>query len=112
MKNCWIALWMFVGLPAGAYRVTVTKEGFAPAARDVVVVSGSAPTLHFQLFLAVPGSSGDVREHHTSGLRCFAIALSPSLRKCGITSPSPTAAPVGTGRRCPYRLEWRLYPRK
>jgi hypothetical protein len=36
-------------LPAGAYRVTVTKEGFAAAAQEVVVVSGSAPILHFQL---------------------------------------------------------------
>jgi hypothetical protein len=36
-------------LPAGAYRVTVTKEGFAAAAQEVVVVSGSAPVLHFQL---------------------------------------------------------------
>ena len=39
-------------LPAGAYRVTVTKEGFAAAAQEVVVVSGSAPVLHFQLSLA------------------------------------------------------------
>jgi len=30
-------------LPAGAYRVTVTKEGFAAATQEVVVVSGSAP---------------------------------------------------------------------
>jgi hypothetical protein len=36
-------------LPAGAYRVTVTKDGFAAAAQEVVVVSGSAPILHFQL---------------------------------------------------------------
>ena len=36
-------------LPTGAYRVTVTKEGFAPAVQDVVVVTGSAPILHFQL---------------------------------------------------------------
>ena len=35
-------------LPAGAYRVTVTKEGFAAAAKQVVDVSGSAPVLHFQ----------------------------------------------------------------
>ncbi len=36
-------------VPVGAYQVTVTREGFAPSAQNVVVVSGSAPVLHFQL---------------------------------------------------------------
>jgi outer membrane receptor for ferrienterochelin and colicin len=36
-------------VPVGAYRVTVAHEGFAPAAQETVVVSGSAPVLHFQL---------------------------------------------------------------
>src|ERR1039458_4994685 len=44
-------------LPAGAYRVTVTKEGFAAAAQEVVVVSGSAPVLHFQLFIGATEQS-------------------------------------------------------
>jgi hypothetical protein len=44
-------------VPVGAYRVNVTHDGFAPAAEDVVVVSGSAPVLHFQL---VVGTSLEV----------------------------------------------------
>lgn len=36
-------------LPVGAYVVSVTKDGFAPLAQEVVVVSGSAPVLHLQL---------------------------------------------------------------
>jgi len=36
-------------VPAGAYEVTVMQEGFAPAAQEIVVASGSAPVLHFQL---------------------------------------------------------------
>ncbi|HUI78886.1 MAG TPA: TonB-dependent receptor [Bryobacteraceae bacterium] len=36
-------------VPVGSYRVTVTHEGFAPVAEETVVVSGSAPVLHFQL---------------------------------------------------------------
>lgn len=49
-------------LPTGAYRVTVTKKGFAPTAQDVVVVSGSAPTLHFQLFLGTTQQTVTVEE--------------------------------------------------
>ena len=36
-------------LPVGAYVVTVRKDGFTPAVQDVVIASGSAPALHFQL---------------------------------------------------------------
>ena len=36
-------------LPVGAYVVTVRKDGFAPAVEEVVIASGSAPVLHFQL---------------------------------------------------------------
>ncbi|PWT98019.1 MAG: TonB-dependent receptor [Terriglobia bacterium] len=36
-------------VPVGAYHVTVTQEGFAPAAQEIVIASGSAPILHFQL---------------------------------------------------------------
>src|SRR5690348_14079605 len=39
-------------LPVGAYRVTVSREGFAPAEQQVVVTSGAAPVLHFQLVLS------------------------------------------------------------
>ena len=40
-------------VPVGAYRVTVIRDGFAPAAEGVVVVSGSAPILHFQLAIGI-----------------------------------------------------------
>ncbi len=36
-------------LPVGSYDVTVTSEGFAPSVQQIVVASGSAPVLHFQL---------------------------------------------------------------
>src|SRR5258706_3322832 len=38
-------------LPVGAYTVTVGKDGFAPSMQAVVVTSGSAPVLHFQLVI-------------------------------------------------------------
>ena len=49
-------------LPAGAYRITVTKEGFAAAAQEVVVVSGSAPVLHFQLSIGTTAQAVTVTE--------------------------------------------------
>ena len=58
-------------LPTGAYRVTVTKDGFAPTAQDVVVVSGSAPTLHFQLLLGTAQETVTVAE--------TALAAAPDL---------------------------------
>jgi outer membrane receptor protein involved in Fe transport len=36
-------------VPVGAYQVTVQHDGFAPSLGQVVVTSGSAPVLHFQL---------------------------------------------------------------
>lgn len=38
-----------VALPVGAYVVTVSREGFASASQEIVVASGAAPVLHFQL---------------------------------------------------------------
>ncbi len=58
-------------LPAGVYRVTVMKDGFAPVAQDVVVVSGSAPTLHFQLSIGTAQQSVTVSE--------TALAAAPEL---------------------------------
>jgi outer membrane receptor protein involved in Fe transport len=46
----------------GAYRVTVTRDGFAPASQDVVVTSGSAPVLHFQLSLGAVSEVVNVQE--------------------------------------------------
>jgi outer membrane receptor protein involved in Fe transport len=49
-------------VPVGAYRVTVTRDGFAPASQDVVVASGSAPVLHFQLSLGAVSEVVNVKE--------------------------------------------------
>ena len=56
-------------IPVGAYIVTVTTEGFAPSGQQVVVASGSAPELHFQL------SIGTQREQVT--VLESALAVSP-----------------------------------
>jgi outer membrane receptor protein involved in Fe transport len=53
-------------LPVGEYRVTVMRDGFEPAAQDVVVVSGSAPVLHFQLTLGNARASVTVSETATA----------------------------------------------
>ncbi len=49
-------------LPVGAYRVTITRDGFASAAEDAVVGSGSSPILHFQLMLGTVRESVTVTE--------------------------------------------------
>jgi outer membrane receptor for ferrienterochelin and colicin len=49
-------------LPVGAYVITVTKEGFAPSTQEVVVASGSAPLLHFQLALGAARAEVEVSE--------------------------------------------------
>jgi TonB dependent receptor/Carboxypeptidase regulatory-like domain/TonB-dependent Receptor Plug Domain len=53
-------------LPVGEYRVTVTREGFEPAAQKVIVVSGSAPVLHFQLLIGNSRQSVTVSETATA----------------------------------------------
>ncbi len=53
-------------LPVGEYRVTVTREGFEPSAQNVVVVSGSAPVLHFQLSIGNSRQSVTVSETATA----------------------------------------------
>ena len=49
-------------LPVGAYVVTVTRDGFAPSAQEVVVASGSAPVMHFQLVIGPTREQVDVSE--------------------------------------------------
>ena len=51
-----------VALPVGAYRVTVSREGFAPAEQEIVVGSGAAPVLHFQLVLSAQSAQVTVSE--------------------------------------------------
>src|SRR5947208_2347326 len=49
-------------IPPGAYRVTVTHDGFAPATQEIVVGSSSGPVLHFQLAIGTLQSSVTVAE--------------------------------------------------
>ncbi len=49
-------------LPVGAYLVTVSKDGFAPAASEVVIASGSAPVLHIQLSIGARSEQVTVAE--------------------------------------------------
>ena len=49
-------------LPVGAYVVTVDREGFARSQQQVVVVSGSAPVLHFQLAIGTSRETITVQE--------------------------------------------------
>jgi outer membrane receptor for ferrienterochelin and colicin len=56
-------------LPVGSYVVTVTAEGFAPSQQQIVVASGSAPILHFQLAIGIKSEQVTVSES--------ALAVSP-----------------------------------
>jgi len=49
-------------LPVGAYHVTVESSGFAPTEQEIVVTSGSAPELHFQLKIGTATRTVDVME--------------------------------------------------
>lgn len=51
-----------LSLPPGRYRVTASADGLAAVAKDVMVVSGSAPVLHFQLALGAGRDSITVSE--------------------------------------------------
>lgn len=51
-----------LSVPVGAYQVSVIREGFEPAVQSVVVVSGSAPVLHFQLVIGIPREVVNVSE--------------------------------------------------
>ena len=56
-------------LPVGSYVVTVTAEGFGPSQQQIVVASGSAPILHFQLAIGTKSEQVTVSES--------ALAVSP-----------------------------------
>ena len=56
-------------IPIGAYQVMVTHAGLAPAVQEIVVASGSAPVLHFQLNLGAVTQSVNVSEE--------ALAINP-----------------------------------
>ena len=42
----------FNGVPLGEYSVSVASQGFAQTSRDVTVISGTVPVVHFQLRVA------------------------------------------------------------
>jgi TonB dependent receptor-like, beta-barrel/Carboxypeptidase regulatory-like domain/TonB-dependent Receptor Plug Domain len=56
-------------VPVGSYVVTVTMEGFAPSVQQIVVASGSAPVLHFQLAIGTRSEQVTISES--------AVAVSP-----------------------------------
>ncbi len=58
-------------VPVGAYRITVTHDGFATASQTLVVSSGAAPVVHFQLVLGSAAQSVTVDES--------ALAVSPDV---------------------------------
>jgi outer membrane receptor for ferrienterochelin and colicin len=49
-------------LPAGSYQVTVLRDGFAPAEQTIVLGSGAAPVMHFQLKLGSQAQQVTVSE--------------------------------------------------
>jgi outer membrane receptor for ferrienterochelin and colicin len=51
-----------LSIPVGAYRVTITHDGFATSTQETVVGSSSSPVLHFQLALATVRESVNVAE--------------------------------------------------
>ena len=48
----------FDAVPLGKYTITVEAPGFAPQSQLLVVVSGSAPVLHYQLAIASCAGEG------------------------------------------------------
>jgi hypothetical protein len=50
----------FSAVSVGEYRITVTRQGFAPVEQAALVTSGSAPVLHFQFRLATAKESVQV----------------------------------------------------
>lgn len=62
-------------VPVGAYQVRVTRDGFATSAQNAVVVSGSAPVLHFQL---VVGTSREVVNVSETALAANPEVMTPT----------------------------------
>jgi hypothetical protein len=57
----------FSSVPLGDYVVSVTKGGFADAEQTVTVISGSSPTLHFQLKLTTVNQTATVTATASGG---------------------------------------------
>jgi hypothetical protein len=56
----------FSAVPVGEYRITITRDGFAPLEQSALVTSGSAPVLHFQFHIATATESVQVTERSES----------------------------------------------
>ncbi|MCU1274933.1 MAG: TonB-dependent receptor, partial [Bryobacterales bacterium] len=52
----------FAAVPAGEYRVVVNRDGFAQIDERVMIGTGAAPVLHFQLKLAASRQTVEVSE--------------------------------------------------
>jgi outer membrane receptor protein involved in Fe transport len=75
-------------LPVGAYFVTVRKDGFAPSVQQIVIASGSAPVLHFQLTIGARTEQVTVSES--------ALTVNPEqMTPATIVSRSEIAATPG-----------------
>ena len=91
-------------LPVGSYVVTVTTEGFAPSQQQIVVASGSAPVLHFQLAIGTKSEQVTVSES--------ALAVSPEqMTPTTIISRSEIAINPGRGSEQQSDLDHRLRSR-
>ena len=75
-------------LPVGSYDVTITVQGFASSRQQVVVASGSAPVVHFQLAIGARTDQVTVAES--------ALAVSPEqMTPTTIVSRSEIATTPG-----------------
>jgi outer membrane cobalamin receptor len=52
----------FPAVPTGEYRIAIDRDGFSPVDERVLIVSNSAPVLHYQLKLALARQSVEVSE--------------------------------------------------
>jgi hypothetical protein len=59
---------LFTAVPVGDYQVSVTRSGFADEEETVTVVSGSSPTLHFQLKIASVNQTETVTAEGQEGI--------------------------------------------
>lgn len=66
---------IFIGIASGEYLVKVEATGFAKAEKQVRVVSGSAPDIHFQLEVAA------IKEQ---------VEVTPQPEEVGAETPTPT----------------------
>ncbi len=81
----------FLSVPAGEYMVDVTHAGFAEEEQPLVVVSSTAPVLHFQLELA-PRKESVVVAETPEGVNPESMTPSTLINRAGdrAARPAPT----------------------